>query len=82
MQLTIRNMETSDSGVYYCNAQNTFGTFSQAIKLQARKKSVSLSIFSSIVEIEFSNDAHRIVPKNSYESPLQVFGNVEATKFS
>ena len=41
MQLTIRNMENSDSGVYYCNAQNTFGTFSQAIKLQARQKTVS-----------------------------------------
>jgi len=40
MQLTIRNMENSDSGVYYCNAQNTFGTFSQAIKLQARQKTL------------------------------------------
>jgi len=33
-------MESSDSGVYYCNAQNSFGTFSQALKLQARKKIV------------------------------------------
>jgi hypothetical protein len=40
MQLTIRNMNVSDSGVYYCNAQNNFGTFAQVMKLQARQKAV------------------------------------------
>ena len=33
-------MESSDSGVYYCNAQNNFGTFAQVLKLQARQKIV------------------------------------------
>lgn len=42
MQLTIRKMNASDSGVYYCNAQNNFGTFAQVMKLQARQKAVSL----------------------------------------
>lgn len=40
MQLTIRVMNVSDSGVYYCNAQNNFGTFAQVMKLQARQKTV------------------------------------------
>jgi len=41
MQLKIKNMEASDSGVYYCNAQNNFGSFAQVLKLQTRQKSVS-----------------------------------------
>lgn len=40
MQLTIKNMNASDSGIYYCNAQNNFGTFAQVMKLQARQKAV------------------------------------------
>lgn len=40
MQLMVRNMNVSDSGVYYCNAQNNFGTFAQVMKLQARQKAV------------------------------------------
>ena len=41
MQLKIKNMEASDSGVYYCNAHNNFGSFAQVLKLQTRQKSVS-----------------------------------------
>lgn len=33
-------MNVSDSGVYYFNAQNNFGTFAQVMKLQARQKAV------------------------------------------
>lgn len=40
MQLMVRNMNVSDSGVYYFNAQNNFGTFAQVMKLQARQKAV------------------------------------------
>lgn len=31
-------MQSSDSGIYFCNAQNSFGSISQAMKLQSRQK--------------------------------------------
>lgn len=45
MQLTIRNMTVADSGIYYCNAQNSFGSYAQVMKLQARQKAVSSNLF-------------------------------------
>ena len=60
MQLKIKNMEASDSGVYYCNAQNNFGSFAQVLKLQTRQKSVS----SFLAYIE--NNCFRILCKISH----------------
>lgn len=41
MRLTVKEVSGDDSGVYYCNAQNTFGSFAQVVKLQTRQKIVS-----------------------------------------
>lgn len=49
MRLTIRNMNASDSGVYYCNAQNNFGTFAQVMKLQARQKAVIFKVCNFVL---------------------------------
>ena len=51
MQLKIRKIQSSDSGIFYCFAQNSFGSFSQAIKLQVRQKPVSFTKFQSFFMI-------------------------------
>lgn len=40
LRLKISAMEQPDSGVYFCGANNTFGSISQVIKIQSRQKSV------------------------------------------
>lgn len=47
MRLRIANMTATDSGVYYCNAQNNFGTFAQVMKLQTRQKVITVKLNST-----------------------------------
>lgn len=52
LQLTINDMQSSDSGIYFCNAQNSFGSISQAMKLQSRQKKVRSNWIQHPVQIK------------------------------